>query len=1016
MLPRMLHVVALAFSASALVASVPQDEPRAPGLTLRLFELPYAPKTIPTLAPDQTPNVDRRIATLGLRNGDFGELGAPHLSHALGWLAIEEAGTYRLQLASDDGSRMSLDGERIVDNDGAHGTIRVASEPLELSAGEHALFIEHFDSGGSRELRLEWQTPGSTEFVEVPESALRCEFDPTRVTSPGPKLLEDGLKPGSGLPVAGVHPGWRVENIRPEGFEPSVGSMAFLPDGRLALGTFSPLQRDEVSLPDIESKEPDRIWALDIDSGEVTEIATDVFEPTGMLWFDGALHVANRRAVVRLDDADGDGYFERQSVVGDGWEGWNYHQFAFDLVERDGLLYTALSTSMAPPGWEGMETNSGPNGPMRGGIVEIDPTSGDSRIIAGGTRTPNGLGLDANGRLYYADNQGAWMPTSILGHVRPGAFFGHHNWLDFVPKLRERFPDGGHSSAYADRPRELPALWLPHGEVVNSPTDVLLIEEGAFAGQLLLGELTAGGIRRAVLEEVDGVMQGCLLRFTQGLECGVQRLEWGPDGALYACGIGANGNWSWRGKRFGLQRLVPTGESVFEIHSVRATPEGFAVQFTQPVDAEWLADVGNYDLSCWTYAPTKAYGGPKVAVRDLEVTRAVPLSGVPGVHLHVAGLEVGTCVYLQLAPTSTRGEELWSGEAWYTLNRLPVADSERSADAVRIPLWNGGSGPVMRTAETWPPANLSDVEVREARGPLPLTRDSRELRARVGVHAAELHLEHRSTGEGVGQLDVGLLSGGPQADTGVEVGFDAGPEWAHSKFGFRDGDRFGLRFYVPAASESNHVELRGIWFEHVPEPVNPGPWRDLLSDPDDWAPRGGAAEYAFGDGKLRGVARAGTPNTYMASVERFGDFELLFEVKVHPELNSGVQIRSDVDGGFENRTGQMTGFQVEIDPSERAWSGGLYEAGARAWVHPLHAAPYARRAWRQGEWNRYRVVADGPWVRTWINGVPAAEVFDDARLEGHLGLQVHNIPAPEAGAEPEELTVEWRRMRLRELR
>jgi hypothetical protein len=994
-----------------------QDSSQELGLTLRLFELPYAPKTIPTLAPDQTPNVDRRVATLALRNEAFGDLGAPHLTHAVGWLWIDEPGTYRLQLASDDGSRMSLDGELVVDNDGAHGTLRVASEPLPLSAGEHALFIEHFDSGGSRELRLEWLTPGSDAFVAVPESALRCEFDPTRVTSPGPKLLEDGLKPGTGLPVAGVHPGWRVEDVRPEGFEPSVGSMAFLPDGRLALGTFSPLQRDEVSLPDIESKTPDKIWALDVDSGEVTEIATDVFEPTGMLWFDGALHVAHRKAVERLDDTDGDGYFESHTVVGDGWEGWNYHQFTFDLVERDGLLYTALSTSMAPPGWEGMQTNSGPNGPMRGGIVEIDPTSGDARIIAGGTRTPNGLGLDSRGHLFYADNQGAWMPTSILGHVRPGVFFGHHNWTDFVPKLAERFPEGGHPSAYMDRPRELPALWLPHGEVVNSPTDILEVPEGPFAGQLLIGELTAGGIRRANIEEVQGVLQGCLLRFTQGLECGVQRLEWGPDGALYAGGIGANGNWSWRGKRFGLQRLVPTGAETFEIHSVHATPAGFAVHFTQPVDPHWLQDTANYAVSSWSYEPTQAYGGPKVGVREHAVTKATPLSGVPGVHLEIEGLSAGTCVHIVTEPESVNGEPIWSGEAWYTLNRKPREQADLPLDVMKIPVWNEASGPTLRVGDAWPPENRSAEWLLNASEFLSLG-GGQSAAMTTRTRKTWIRFYPRAQSESLfGSWWVTPTAPGEKQLVGIDSRIPGVFAKRTGRFGSEESLGY-MEFSAGGRDGDSGIELREVSVLHQPEPVDPGPWRDLLSDPRAWLPRGGQAEFSFGDGVVRGKAELDTPNTYLTTAERFGDFELLFEVKVHPELNSGVQIRSDVEGGFDNRSGQLAGFQVEIDPSERAWSGGLYETGGRGWVHPLHAAPYARRAWRQGAWNRYRVVADGPWIRTWINGVPAAEIYDEARLEGHLALQVHSLASRGDGAAPqrEPLVVEWRRLRIRELR
>ena len=256
-----------------------------------------------------------------------------------------------------------------------------------------------------------------------------------------------------------------------------------------------------------------------------------------------------RRAVERLLDRDGDGFFETHEVVGEGWQGWNYHQFTFGLVHRDGKLYTALSTTMAPPAWEGMETNSGPNDPLRGCVLEIDTQSGEVVAFAGGVRTPNGLGLDAEGRLLYSDNQGAWMPTSILAAVEEGDFFGHYNWTRFVPKLAERFPDGGHPSVFCDRPRKAPTVWLPHGEVVNSPTEPLLIQGGDFDGQLLLGELTGGGIRRVHLYESNGGLLGTRLRFTQGLESGVNRMEWGPDGALYVGGIGANGNWNWRGTR-----------------------------------------------------------------------------------------------------------------------------------------------------------------------------------------------------------------------------------------------------------------------------------------------------------------------------------------------------------------------------------------------------------------------------------------------------------------------------------
>ncbi|MEO0651035.1 MAG: PA14 domain-containing protein, partial [Planctomycetota bacterium] len=605
---------------AALLAALQTSAPeREPGLTLRLFQLPFPPDVLPELAPNQTPNVDRRIDWLDLSGEGFGPLPAPHLTQALGWLVVSEPGEYRLRLASDDGSRLFLDGARLVDNDGRHGMQAVESAPLFLEAGEHALLVEHFDSGGGRGLTLEWLTPGASAFATVPTAALVCEADPTRVTSPGIKSVIDDRRPGLGLPVDGVHPGWRVETLRPDGFEPRVGSLCFLPDGRLAFGTFDPLQRDEERLPDIDAKPPDSVWALDVQTGVLEEIASNVYEPSGLCVVGDELYVAHRSAIERLADRDGDGYFETHEPLAAGWEGWNYHQFTLGLVHRDGVLYTALSTSMAPPKWEGMGTNAGPNGPLRGAVLAIDLASGDVNAIAGGTRTPNGLGLFQE-RLLYSDNQGAWYPASALHEVRPGRFFGHFNRTNFVPKLGERFPNGGHPSIYSERERAAPVLWLPHGEVVNSPTTPLEIPSGPFRGQLLIGELTAGGVRRAALEEVDGVLQGALMRFTQGLESGVNRMVWGPDGALYVGGIGAGGNWNWNGTRFGLQRLVPTGADVFEIESVRATAEGFRVRFTERVAGRCLLDPERYSVESWTYAPTAEYGGPKVDVREHALT------------------------------------------------------------------------------------------------------------------------------------------------------------------------------------------------------------------------------------------------------------------------------------------------------------------------------------------------------------------------------------------------------------
>ena len=274
-----------------------------------------------------------------------------------------------------------------------------------------------------------------------------------------------------------------------------------------------------------------------------------------------------------------------------------------------------------------MGTNAAVNGPLRGSIIEIDLASNSTTVIAGGIRTPNGLGFGPEGSLFYTDNQGTWMSTSVLAEIVPGRFYGHYNRTNLVPKLISRFPEGGHPSVYCDRQRTPPTLLLPQNEVCNSPTQPLLVQSGQFKDQLLIGELTAGGIRRAFVEKVNGQWQGALFRFTQGLEGGVNRMTWGPDGSLYVGCMGAGGNWHWEGTQFGLQRLVPTGESVFEMLAVRATSTGLSVEFTEPVAESWLRDTSNYRVQQWNYEHTEAYGGPKIGQENLVVVTARPING-----------------------------------------------------------------------------------------------------------------------------------------------------------------------------------------------------------------------------------------------------------------------------------------------------------------------------------------------------------------------------------------------------
>jgi len=173
-----------------------------------------------------------------------------------------------------------------------------------------------------------------------------------------------------------------------------------------------------------------------------------------------------------------------------------------------------------------------------------------------------------------------------------------------------------------------------------------------------------------------------------------------------------------------------------------------------------------------------------------------------------------------------------------------------------------------------------------------------------------------------------------------------------------------------------------------------------------WQRRGGTATYAVENGEIVGRTVLNSPNTFLCTKRVYADFILEYDVMVDPRLNSGVQIRSESRPDYRN--GVVFGYQVEIDPSERAWSGGIYDEQRRLWLATLEGNDAARHAFVNGKWNHYRVEAIGDRLRTWVNGVPAADLADGLTRSGFIGLQVHQ--AQQAGLE-----VRWRRLRIQEL-
>lgn len=183
---------------------------------------------------------------------------------------------------------------------------------------------------------------------------------------------------------------------------------------------------------------------------------------------------------------------------------------------------------------------------------------------------------------------------------------------------------------------------------------------------------------------------------------------------------------------------------------------------------------------------------------------------------------------------------------------------------------------------------------------------------------------------------------------------------------------------------------------------------------------GGHAKYRVEDSQVIGQCVPNTGNSFLCTDRHYTNFILEVEFKVDPSLNSGIQIRSHYfdeprNYDWQGKTirvpaGRVHGYQVEIDPSSRAWSGGIYDEGRRGWLNDLKNNEAAGKAFKQGDWNKFRVECRGDSIKTWINSVPAADLKDAYTPSGLIALQVHGVGAKETAME-----VRWRNIRIKEL-
>jgi len=477
--------------------------------------------------------------------------------------------------------------------------------------------------------------------------------------------------------------------VAPEGTILEVGGLTMLPNGDLGVST----RRGDIYI--IENPTSRRPY--------FRKFASGLHEVLGLAYKDGALYCAQRGELTKLVDTNKDGKADVYETVYAWPLSGHYHEYSFGpKIAPDGSFFVTGNVAFGDEQWWRGESRV----PYRGWTMKISP-DGKMEPWATGMRSPAGLGM-IDGELFYTDNQGEYVGSGGIWHVKKGIFAGHPaglRWTNlpgspvkitteqFNAKLNPRdFRDNNNRAikpenvvnekfvTKADLKKDFPelqmqAVILPHTILGISNSEIVKIPEGAFgpfAGQLLVGDQGQSKISRVIMEKVKGEYQGVAIEFRSGFQSGVMRMEWAPDNSLF---VGeTNRGWGSAGEsNQGLQRLVWNNQMPFEMKTVRAMPDGFEVEFTKPVNRQSAEDLASYAVESFTYKYHPVYGSPPVNIETPKVKGVKVSADGLKARLVVDGLRE-TYVHnisLEGVRDQEKSSALVHTNAFYTLNNIP---------------------------------------------------------------------------------------------------------------------------------------------------------------------------------------------------------------------------------------------------------------------------------------------------------------------------------------------------------
>ncbi|MFT5301820.1 MAG: hypothetical protein ACI87E_002047 [Mariniblastus sp.] len=460
---------------------------------------------------------------------------------------------------------------------------------------------------------------------------------------------------------------YRISSVpTPENVVLEVGDFEFMPDGRLAAS----------------SRRGDIYMFADPLQPDASKIKSKLFmdglhEVLGLSYRDGSLYATQRGEVTRLTDENKDGLADICETVSAGWGiNGDYHEYAFgSKFDSDGDMWVTLCLT-------GSFTSENK---YRGWCLRISP-DGTVTPTCSGLRSPGGIDANAEGDMFYTDNQGPWNGTCGLKWLRKGSFQGNpkgNDWYTETDAIGPRPLEPVSGSRIMTEAKKIPeleptAILFPYKKMGQSAAGLVCDTSngkfGPFENQMFVCDQTFSWVMRVDLEKVKGHYQGACFPFTEGFNSGNLAIDQAENGMMFVGGT--NRGWGSRGKKnFALERLEWTGKTPFEVKHMKARHDGFELTFTKPVDPATAGNLASYTMPTYTYIYQESYGSPEVDHVDCTITKAVVAADGLSVRLHVDKLHEGHVHELHLdGVKSAEGKPLWHPVGYYTLNYLPAAN------------------------------------------------------------------------------------------------------------------------------------------------------------------------------------------------------------------------------------------------------------------------------------------------------------------------------------------------------